>query len=735
MKKSYTLVFTAVFSVLSLGAEELKITADSITADRSSGAFSAKGNVKATLPPMTLTSQSVQKTGDGEYEFDSSTEITTCTNAVGHRHWAARGKLKYRQAEYAKMTNGLLSLWEIPALWLPFWYYPIDTDYGWRVMPWYSSRHGASLYVKYVYNLAGSLEDGCYGLGASTRLDLRSKNGVAAGQSFSWQLGDYGSGKFKVYYADDDDYDRYDRNWTNSKKYNYQNWGSTVDRERWGVAFAHSAEITERDRVRVSVASYSDSYFRRDFLRDNLFSGRSDFNDFSGSRNEAAWEHLEKSFSAGLSVSGPIDEFYSGVMRLPEFYFDAAPVKILNTPLYYESESSAGYYNRQYAKYGSSSTSDAYRYNPGPWANYNTARFDTYHRVSAPLRIADIVSAVPRVGYRGSFWGESGALADASSRAYTASDQVWRSVYEAGVTFSARGTADFGDGKRHILEPYVDFLAQEADYHGLTAGSRPYMFDNCEGSYDYLDQFAGRSRNLPYSWYGFTPGIRNVLRTTDENGVSRTLFDFDVYASVQLNDTSYFGGGRWTKLSADVEDPNYGNDDFIVMPGARLKWNPTRETSLFARAEWDGDNDRLAYADILFTQKLTDRLSWRVELNSRDHRYWDYAPMIIDSDMRKDMFNHNRQKFAEAGFVYEITDSLVIGPYAIFDIDEAELAEIGSMVDLRTDCLGFRFMLSYETEYERVDRSEEKSDFRCGFFIYLRALGPDAANPFRRDAF
>jgi lipopolysaccharide assembly outer membrane protein LptD (OstA) len=67
----------------------------------------------------------------------------------------------------------------------------------------------------------------------------------------------------------------------------------------------------------------------------------------------------------------------------------------------------------------------------------------------------------------------------------------------------------------------------------------------------------------------------------------------------------------------------------------------------------------------------------------------------------------------------------------IFDIDEGDIAEVGSWLDYRTDCLGFRFMLSYETEYERVDFSEEKSDFRFGFFIYLRALGPDAANPFK----
>ena len=43
--------------------------------------------------------------------------------------------------------------------------------------------------------------------------------------------------------------------------------------------------------------------------------------------------------------------------------------------------------------------------------------------------------------------------------------------------------------------------------------------------------------------------------------------------------------------------------------------------------------------------------------------------------------------------------------------------------DFLTDCIGFRFSLSYENGIRRIDGSKQKSDVEFGFSIYLRALG------------
>ena len=139
-----TAFFAAVACFSAVAGEELRISADNIKADRKTGAVCAEGNVTASLPPLSVRSAKVEKSPDGLYEFGYPTEVTTCTNAPGHRHWAARGHVVYRNGEYVKLTNGSLLAMEWPVMWLPFWYYPIDTDYGWRLMPGYSRRNGAA---------------------------------------------------------------------------------------------------------------------------------------------------------------------------------------------------------------------------------------------------------------------------------------------------------------------------------------------------------------------------------------------------------------------------------------------------------------------------------------------------------------------------------------------------------------------------------------------------------------
>ena len=58
-------------------------------------------------------------------------------------------------------------------------------------------------------------------------------------------------------------------------------------------------------------------------------------------------------------------------------------------------------------------------------------------------------------------------------------------------------------------------------------------------------------------------------------------------------------------------------------------------------------------------------------------------------------------------------------------ISKDDLEEIGSWIDYRTDCLGFRLQVAYAHDYKRIDGSEYEHDWRVGFFVYLRAFGPN----------
>ena len=387
------------------GVTSLYVSADKMAADRTTENFVASGNVVAVQWPFRMFSDRVSRIGN-VYGFSENTMVTTCTNDLDCLHWCAKGALDYDADREITARNMTVKMFGVPVFWWPYWWQPLNTDYGWRVMPGYRSRWGAYLLTKYVYDITDDFASAEWGLRGATRFDLRSKNGVALGQSLRWKAGDYGEGKFKVYFLWDEDADRYDRNWRNTEKFNYSNWRSRVPDERYALEFFHRWEMTERDNLRVRATYFTDSSFSRDFLRDGMMRLANPYAD--SARTELAWEHIEDTVGFGVSASGSLCDFNPSVARLPEAYFDVAPQPLFRLPVNYESSTRAGWLNRDYAKYGDAGTAVNYRYFPGVWADYQAFRADTYHRLTLPFKVADVVSVVPRAGVRGTFWSDSG---------------------------------------------------------------------------------------------------------------------------------------------------------------------------------------------------------------------------------------------------------------------------------------------------------------------------------------
>jgi len=215
------------------------------------------------------------------------------------------------------------------------------------------------------------------------------------------------------------------------------------------------------------------------------------------------------------------------------------------------------------------------------------------------------------------------------------------------------------------------------------------------------------------------------LRSPDDRGVLRTVLDVDVYAALQCNSTTWTAGSDSHRLSGDVEDPNYGDGHFLPVPGARVRWYPFDGASLGGRVEYDSENNKLALAQLAWTHRVRRDFSYRVSYIGRDHRYWDYSSSPVPSSSTFDGFNWADFGYAEVGFEHELCDAFAWAPYIRWDCRQNELDEVGAWIDFfRTDCLGFRFNVAYENEYTRIDGSREEDDWRIGFYIYLRALGP-----------
>ena len=705
-------------------AQALTFSADRIAADNVTHALTATGHLVAAAGPLTIRGELMTRDAEGKMLFHDPVCATTCTNAPGHTHWSVSGEVEYKEKDSVILRNAWLRFYEIPIFWLPYMYYPMDTDCGFSWMPGYTGRWGAFLLTRYRYHLLGNPthDETTWWLSGDTRFDLRYVQGLAFGEDLSWNLGDFGAGQFNVYYAWDRDADGEDVSW-----HNY-NWGSKVERDRYTLGLVHRWEPTERDTVTIRGSYYSDSYFRDDFERSTLFNNSRQFLGYESSG--LFWEHLENDFAVGAEVSGRLNDFYSLTGRLPEFYLDVSPQPLFGLPVNYETENRIGYLTRDPAEYGSVDPLNPFAFNPGAWADYESFRFDTYHRLTAPFRaFDDVVSVVPRIGYRGTFWSESGEdNLSGWDRAENAGS-LYRSVLEGGLTFAGRGTAWIDEKWRHVLEPYFDVLAQKAWLSG--SGNRPYVFDSLDAAVAWEDQFAGRSRNLPFSSYGMTPGVRNAWEKADEHGNLRQVLDLDVYAALQFGATEFLGEDDAHKL-AEVGRPNYGKTGCYVMPGFRVRWTPDEDISLLARAEYDSDNNTIASADVGWQHKLADSFKYNVKYAVRDFRCWDFSSTPYEADrMSSDDLNYARFHFIHAGFENQPIDWFAWSPYVRWDIRENELDGIGAWFDYLTDCLGFRVLVEYNNSYLRIDGYERKEDWSVGFYIYLRAFGAESSNIFR----
>ena len=691
---------------------ELKVSADYMSGNRATGELLATGNVSAAAAPYRFHSNRVQRTVDGIYSFGEEARMTTCSNHVEHLHWELDGDFTFIQDEAVLVKDAWLKYYDVPVFWVPYWYYPLNTDYGLRVLPGYRSRWGGFLLTKYVYDLVNDGKPDAYSLGASTYADYRTKNGFGVGQSVRWNLQDFGKGKISAYNAWDEDYDRYmRRNWSGHHR-NYRNWGSDVERRRYRVVLDHGAELTERDDLHVHAVYLSDSHVNRDFFdKDNRLE--------SIPANEAWYEHHELSWAAGGSVSGPVNDFYGGTARLPEGWLSIEPQPVWDLPVNYESQTRAGYLNHDYARYGSSDP--MFRYVPyigtdGRGADYQAFRMDTAHRLTIPFKLGDVFSVVPRAGYRGTYWSDSG---DRDADYLKASgDGIFRHICEVGATASARSSGWWSDRVRHTIEPYVDYSFQDVEL-SEGRGRRYYAFDSYDRSTDWLDQFGFEGRGLPYNWHGVRPGIRNMIQQMDDAGVLRTLLDWDVYAAVPFETMTPYREGVLAGYPDHDEDANYSRSGHRqIVPGTRIRWNPARDISFLTRAEYDCQNSKAAYADIVFRHRLSDSFAYHVSYIGRDQRIWGYLPSEYSR------WNYEYSNIIQVGFTHDVCDWFAWSPYIRFDCRANETDEVGAWFDLMSDCLGYRFQFAHETSYRRVDGSKEACDNRVMFFIYLRALGP-----------
>jgi LPS-assembly protein len=379
----------------------------------------------------------------------SGTNVYTATNAFVTLDDVSNPLIKVRAnririvpGQYIEATHAVLYVGEVPVFYFPYYKRNLGPHANnLNLVPGYRSAFGPFLLSDYTWYLNEELD-------GAVHLDYRQKRGVGTGPDLNFHLGRWGEGAFRYYYSRDEDAGT--------------NLAGVANREnRQLVDFSYQANPFTNLNVKSLVRYQNDSDFVKDFYQGDY---RRDPQPDTFVEANRFWSN----FSLDVLAQPRINDFWETVERLPDVRLTGFPQQIGPTPLYYESQTSVGYYRRLFAGSNSpfpSSTVTLF----GPLnripPNFSAERADTYQQVALPVTLFGWLNIKPRIGGRLTYYSPV-EVAGGGTTFRTNSD-TYRAVLDTGAEVSFKASRLWPavqnrtlelDGLRHILEPSLNYV-------------------------------------------------------------------------------------------------------------------------------------------------------------------------------------------------------------------------------------------------------------------------------------
>ena len=375
-----------------------------------------------------------QINGDATNQIYSANNAFVTTDDVSDPFYRVRAKrIKVIAGKSVEMWNAILYLGEVPVFYFPYYKRNLGPHANnFTMTPGYRSRYGAYLLNTYTWFL-GDVADG------KLHLDYRERRGVGGGPDLNLHLQRWGDLSLKYYYQNDSR--------ANSGTNALFNYGHIPDNRQRFYAGWQATPATNLN-LKALVNYQSDPLFMHDF-----FEGDYTLNPQPNTFIEANkyWEN----WSLDALTTPRINNFFSQVERLPDVKLTGFRQQIFDTPLYYDSESSIGWYQA----YVGNATNGFYPYTNGYFANSGT-RADTFHQISLPWVFFNRLNVTPYIGGRLTYY-------DAQNNLAGTNQEIYRALLNTGVRTSFKAsrlwtgaTNSFWDldGLRHIIEPSVEYV-------------------------------------------------------------------------------------------------------------------------------------------------------------------------------------------------------------------------------------------------------------------------------------
>jgi LPS-assembly protein len=464
--------------------------------------------------------------------------------------------------------NAVVFMDGVPAMYYPYYKRNLGPHANqWSFTPGYRSAYGPFLLSTYTWWLNDEV-DGAF------HVDYRQQRGLGIGPDVNLHLGTWGEAKFKYYYLHDQEPN------TSLDTNGFPSLTGPIPENRQRVYFGWQATPATNLNLKALVNYQTDPLLLHDF-----FSGEYSANPQPNTFVEA--NKYSQNWSLDALTTPRVNNFFDQVERLPEAKLTGWRQQVLDTPVFYESESSAGYYRKSFAE-----TNESLFYSTnGPGNDYAAPRADTFQQLLLPETFFGWLNVMPRAGARVTYYG------DETGPAGTNSDTT-RMVFNTGMDVSFKTSRLWTgatnslldmDGLRHIMQPSASYAYVA---NPTRQPAQLPQFDSQQPSLlllpiqmpDYNNIDSIDSENV------IRYGLRNTLQTKRGGGLQNLLdwnllLDWrlhpnasqqtfnDLYSGLTFRPRTWLILNSQTRYNINSGDLNLAYNQITFMPNERWSWS------------------------------------------------------------------------------------------------------------------------------------------------------------------
>src|SRR5436189_3608514 len=343
---------------------------------------------------------------------------------------------------------------KVPIFWWPYLYQSLNEAFSFTISPAYLSSWGPSLLTQVTFPITDDIK-------GRLRLDYRGRRGVAVGFDSTIDYFNDSQARLKTYYLQDQNPNL---NETNIPR-------KDVPTGRYRVSLADTTNFTDDIYGIANLTKLSDQYVMQDFFQ-------GEFRIDPVPDNVLAVAKTDPFYTLTAIERFQANQFFTTTERQPEVVLDIKRHALFGGPTFYECATGSADSRLQLPE-GSG------------FENYGTYRFDTFHQLTYPNTYFGWLSIVPRVGFRGTYYGKTWDLGSTifvppsnplvpdfilppptNANPIKFNGDTFRTVFDTGAEASFKisrtwenvQSRSFGlDGLMHVIQPFMDFSYVKAD--------------------------------------------------------------------------------------------------------------------------------------------------------------------------------------------------------------------------------------------------------------------------------